>query len=70
MPDRKFNSEDPYAESKLAFEYNLREAENRELSGFTEKTPSSDENFESVFGRPRKGGNPLASKQQWHYKDY
>jgi hypothetical protein len=70
LPDRKFSSSDPYAESKLAFEFSLREAENKELSGFTEKTPSSDENFESVFGRPRKGGNPLASKKQWHYEDY
>jgi hypothetical protein len=70
IPDRQFDSEDPYAESKKAFEFSLREAENRELSGFTEKRQTSDENFEDVFGRPRKGGNPLRSKQQWHYKDY
>ena len=70
MPDRKFDTGDPYAESKRAFEFSLREAERKELSGFTEKGPSSDENFKDVFGRPRKGRNPFQSKQKWHYNDY
>ena len=70
LPDRKYEGDDPYADSKKAFEFSLREAENRELSGFTESRPSSDENFKSVFGRPRRGGNPLRPKNQWNYKDY
>jgi len=70
MPDRVFDAEDPYAESKRAFEFSLREAENKELSGFTEKRPNSDENFQSIFGRPRRGGNPLRTKNTWNYRDY
>jgi hypothetical protein len=70
MPDRKYDGDDPYADSKKAFEYSLREAENRELSGFTEKRPTSDENFENVFGRPRRKGNPLSKPNHWNYKDY
>jgi hypothetical protein len=70
MPDRKFDAEDPYAESKRAFEFSLREAENEELSGFIEKGPTSDENFESTFGRPRQKGNPLSKPNHWNYKDY
>jgi hypothetical protein len=70
MPDRKFDAEDPYAESKRAFEFSLKEAENKELSGFTEKRPTSDENFQSVFGRPRRGGGAMNPKNHWNYKDY
>jgi hypothetical protein len=69
MPDRKFDSEDPYAESKKAFQFSLREAEDRELSGFTEKPPSSDERFKTIFGRPRTGG-PMRPKNHWNYTDY
>ncbi len=71
LPDRTFDKGDPYAESKKAFAFSLREAEDRELSGFTEKPPSSDERFESIFGRPRsKSKSPFSSSNSWHYKDY
>ena len=70
LPDRTYDGDDPYADSKKAFEFSLREAENEELSGFTEKRPSDDENFESIFGRPRKGGSKRGPKQHYHYKDY
>ncbi len=70
LPDRTYDGDDPYADSKKAFEFSLREAENEELSGFTEKRPTSDEAFKTIFGRPRGRGGPGRAKNQWHYKDY
>ena len=70
MPDREFNIDDPYAESKKAFEYRLREAEQRELAGFAGKPHNPDKTFESVFGRRRTNDNPLQPKNHWNYKDY
>jgi hypothetical protein len=70
MPDVHKGAGDPYEESKKAFEFNLREAEERELRGFTGNTSTPDSTFENVFGRPRKSGNPMQPKQHWNYKDY
>ncbi len=70
MPDITYDSDDPYADSKKAFEFSLRDSEQRELSGFDKKKPNSDELFEDVFGRPRRRGNSMQPKQQWHYEDY
>ncbi len=68
MPDVTYDASDPYAESKKAFEFSLRDAEQKELSGFTEKTSTSDDTFRDTFGRPRS--SPFRSKNHWNYKDY
>jgi hypothetical protein len=70
LPDRTFTVEDPYAEAKKAFDYALARDEARELSGITGKKVNDNEVFEKVFGRKRKGGNPMKPTDQWHYKDY
>ena len=69
VPDRKFETDDPWTDAKKAFEYRLRVAENKELSGAAgRKNP--DEQFREVFGRGRSNANPLTPKPRWNYKDY
>jgi hypothetical protein len=70
LPDRKFEVDTGYVDAQRAFEFQLRDDERKELSGFTGNKDTADDTFEKVFKRPRKGGNPLRSKRQWHYKDY
>jgi hypothetical protein len=71
IPERTFDREDPYAEAKKAFEYSLARDEKRELMGASGNAGrSDDEVFEKIFGRPRKGSNPLKPQNTWNYKDY
>ncbi len=70
IPDRKFEVDDGYNDARKAFEFKLRNDENRELSGFTGNKDTSDETFEKVFGRKKTSINPLKSSNQFHYKDY
>jgi hypothetical protein len=69
LPDRSFKADEGYTDAERAFEFQLRNDERRELSGFTGNKSTEDDTFENVFGRPRKGKGQPAS-QQWHYKDY
>jgi hypothetical protein len=72
IPDRKFEADDGYADARKAFEFKLRNDENRELSGFTGNKSTSDETFQNVFGRKKSpsSGGPATSGNQFHYKDY
>jgi hypothetical protein len=68
LPDAGFKQDDPYADSRKAFEFRLRVDENKELSGFTGNKTTPDEQFEKTFGRKRL--QKESSKNHWNYKDY
>jgi hypothetical protein len=68
LPDSGFKQDDPYADSRKAFEFRLRVDENRELSGFTGNKTTPDEQFEKSFGRKRSPND--TAKNHWNYKDY
>jgi hypothetical protein len=70
LPDMDFNVDDPYDDAKKAFEYRLKNDENRELSGFTGNRSRPDDVFEDTFGRRRDNRNPMQPKRHWNYGDY
>jgi hypothetical protein len=71
LPDRVFQADTAMSDAQRAFEFQLRNDERKELSGFTGNKASEDEIFEDAFGRPRrKGKTPTGNQSHWNYKDY
>jgi hypothetical protein len=72
IPDRDFRVDDPFADAKKAFEYRLREDENKELSGMNggKSRVQPDVTFQNVFGRKRSNEPAFKPTKFWSYKDY
>jgi hypothetical protein len=73
IPDQDFRVDnDPYADAKKAFEFRLREDENRELSAMagSKSRVNPDDIFREVFGRGKSNASPLRPVKFWSYKDY
>jgi hypothetical protein len=60
---------DPWLEAKNAFRYNVRKAEQKELSGYISKDHSEEDVFHEEFGRSR--GKASWTPKNWSpYRDY